>query len=82
MSNRCPERGLKVRKAILASSIALTITVYLIITTIALIIGSEEDGDGTYADNLFNEVSPLKSVLLQFIHRFAKNQIICCRYLD
>ena len=62
MSNRGLERGLKVRRVILASSIALTITVYLIITIIACIFGSNENKDGTYAEKLFNEVSLLKSV--------------------
>ena len=53
MSNRRP----KARKAILAFSIILVVTLYLVVTTITCIFGSVEDRDGTYAEKLFNEVS-------------------------
>ena len=53
MSNRRP----KARKVILAFSIVLVVTLYLVVTTICCIFGSVEDRDGTYAQKLFNEVS-------------------------
>ena len=77
MSNRGLERGLIVRKVILASSIALTITLYLIAIILTGIFASNENRDRTYAEKLLNEVSPLKlfqfcTSRLQFIHQFVK----------
>ena len=64
MSSRGLERGLIVRKVILASSITLTITVYLIGIILTGIFASNENMDRRYAEKLLNEVSPLK--LFQF----------------
>ena len=56
MSNRSP----KVRKVNLAISIIAVVTLYLGVTIITFIFGSQEDRDGTYAEKLFNEVSFLE----------------------